>query len=1005
MADTRAKVQITVDRLESEVSVLRTELADLKELKKEVTQIRAEMVTMPRVEAKLTDMNAEIQKTLQLILQNMSLQSQKTEVVTPSAQPQGNTSLSVLGAPPVITITDPTDVSLPPVTRNLEQEFTIQGSVPMRSLQGITSALPNASLFTESTRVNIDKQSTIPMQNQFRLNPASTSVAVQAHTLGFSGNSGYFAPISAPLYTPPHTYNPVTGQYINISTTGSAVPPVYQAVGNLYDAQRNQYATQLGGPSYFAEAVLKGPRLEIPLFNGEDPIGWLIACEKFFDMSGTPYDQWVNLATGHLQGRASNWLKNICVPWQMVTWQQFCQMIADTFSEANVHEAVELLKNIQQTNTVAQYIDNFEQCVALVKRDHPCLQENFLLSCFIGGLRSDIKHEVCGQKPTGIISAYWYAKVYEKAAAARKVQSHTSYKPRGYQSNYKQSTAPLQVQVPAQEKYTVPFPKDARACWYCREPWSRQQKCKIGKTLHILQELDDEEDSDSAEECQAQEQIYHTAPNTPDKEKTNDNTIEKTTQAMHISTHAAEGTSGANTFSLIIEIAGKRATTLFDSGSPDTFMSKAFAIKSNCHQQPILPRKVTVAGGGKLLSMSQVPVMDFKVQGHTFCSKFKVLDLVAYDIILGADWIYQYSPICLDLVERLLVLTKNGQPITLFDHTIPKKRCLLSAAKMEKLLQKGVMGYILKVQEVETENNKVPTPPPTALQPLLQKFADIFEESQKLPPKRSCDHRIILQEGAKPPNLRPYRVPHYQKAAMEEIIKQLIKKGEIQESFSPFSSPAIMVRKKDGGWRLCVDYRELNALTIKNKFPMPIIEDLLDELYGAKVFSKLDLRSGYHQIRMAPEDIPKTAFRTHMGHYEFTVVPFGLSCGPGTFQGLMNSVCDEINEPEQEKFILVFFDDILIFSKSLEEHYSHLERTFATLRKHELYVKLTKCTFATEQVSYLGHLISAQGVSTDPEKIKAVQEWPEPENTTKLRGFLGLTGYYGRFVKDYGKIC
>lgn len=202
-----------------------------------------------------------------------------------------------------------------------------------------------------------------------------------------------------------------------------------------------------------------------------------------------------------------------------------------------------------------------------------------------------------------------------------------------------------------------------------------------------------------------------------------------------------------------------------------------------------------------------------------------------------------------------------------------------------------------------------------------------------------------------------------------------------------------------------MDYRELNAITVKNKFPIPIIEDLLSELHGAKIFSKLDLRSGYHQIRMATEDIPKTTFRTHMGHYEYTVVPFGLSCGPGTFQNLMNKVSEEINEPDQQKIQLVFFDDILIFSKSMEDHILHLSKTLEALRRNQLYVKLSKCTFATDQVSYLGHIISSDGVATDPSKIQAVADWPEPDNVTKLRGFLGLTGYYKRFVKNYGKIC
>lgn len=228
----------------------------------------------------------------------------------------------------------------------------------------------------------------------------------------------------------------------------------------------------------------------------------------------------------------------------------------------------------------------------------------------------------------------------------------------------------------------------------------------------------------------------------------------------------------------------------------------------------------------------------------------------------------------------------------------------------------------------------------------------------------------------------------------------MLAQGVIRPSTSLFASPVLIVRKKDGIWRFCVDYRHLNAITVKHKHPIPVVDELLDELAGAKWFSKLDFRSGYHQICMAAREEYKTAFRTHNGLFEFPVMPFGLTNAPTTFQSFMNIIFAEL----LRKRVLVFMDDILVYLETLEGHVILLEKVSNILEQHKFLIKKSKCAFATREVEYLGHIVSGQGVATDPSKIQSVLQWPTPKNVNQLRGFLGLIGYYRKFIKDYGMI-
>ncbi|KAG8482995.1 hypothetical protein CXB51_021864 [Gossypium anomalum] len=281
-------------------------------------------------------------------------------------------------------------------------------------------------------------------------------------------------------------------------------------------------------------------------------------------------------------------------------------------------------------------------------------------------------------------------------------------------------------------------------------------------------------------------------------------------------------------------------------------------------------------------------------------------------------------------------------------------------------------------------------------------FSDVFpEELPGLPPIREVEFSIDLLPGTTPISISPYRMAPTELEELKAQLQELTDKGFVRPSFSPWGAPVLFVKKKDGSMRLYIDYRQLNKVTIKNKYPLPRIDDLFDQLKGATVFSKIDLRSGYYQLRVKESDVPKTAFRTRYGHYEFLVMPFGLTNAPAIFMDLMN----QIFRPYLDRFVVVFIDDILIYSRNESEHAEHLRMVLQILREKKLFAKFSKSEFWLHEVGFLGHVVSGDGIRVDPSKISAIVNWKPPKDVSEVRSFLGLAGYYRRFVEGFSMIA
>ena len=718
----------------------------------------------------------------------------------------------------------------------------------------------------------------------------------------------------------------------------------------------------------------------------------------------------MELASFHMEGKALTWYYWLKDSSPVASWEEFLEVLRIRFGPTAFEDPVGAFTKLKQTGSVEEYQSTFE---ILSNKVHG-VSEDFRISTFLSGLKDELKIIVTMFKPTTLAAAFGLARLQEEEVnrkyhpyktSSTPNQSYTTnlrIQPKPYNINpmtkFPATNTTLRLPAPQHARNNSPFPKrnpypikrispnqmqerrEKGLCYFCDERYQPGHKCNKPR-LYLLEGMDFEEEEWAEESFSP--------------EATGDIPGDIQAELLGISLHAIAGAPSPKTMRIVGRIGKCPVLVLIDTGSTHSFIDIKVAKKEKLTVESSR-MSVQVANGETLPCLGHCKAVKLTLQACNITTKLFLLTLGGCDVVLGVDWLRSLGTIQWNFIELFMKFTMKGQELTLQGLKKPEQRIVEEQNLNKTTLAEG-KGIWLQLMENTTKSVTIAP----EMQPILDQYSEVFNEPKGLPPRRSHDHQIQLHAAAKTTSSRPYRYPYYQKEEIEKLVKEMLQNGIIQNSQSPYSSPVLLVRKVDGSWRMCIDYRALNKDTVKAKFPIPNITELLDEIHGAEHFSKLDLRSGYHQIRMKPEDIPKTAFCTHEGQYEFLVMPFGLTNAPATFQGLMN----EVFRPYLRRFVLVFFDDILVYSKTMEEHGKHLRAVLEVLIQNQLYAKLSKCVFGSKEVEYLGHIISGEGVKADPTKIAAMMNWPEPKNLKSLRGFLGLTGYYRRFVKGYGSIA
>ncbi|GKU98441.1 hypothetical protein SLEP1_g11449 [Rubroshorea leprosula] len=752
-----------------------------------------------------------------------------------------------------------------------------------------------------------------------------------------------------PVASPPTQAAPQEGRTSN--------PQLATFVQELMAEIRHQVspATSVPPPSpVVSTPTAPAPISPVPISSAPAVGSWITEVERGFRLLQVFDDLKVNVSSYMLTGKALTWWESYLKLHQgepeLSTWDGFKKVFMQEYIPNSKRRELqrEFADLKQGSGTIKQYKEEFDRYLPFVGSQVG--DEQAKADKFLWGLNFDIYLAVNQFKPTTYREAADRAIDQEKAMARVKSSEQHGVGSSLGKRKFDRSRRPF-VLAPPKPDVSKGF-KGAGATQTGGQASTAQRARPTPPSWHFCGKVGHTHDqcyfvTEACFKCGKQ---GHQIANA----------------RVHVMTHQEAAATDVITGTLPVN--SDFAHVLFDLGASHSFIARSYVLKralpvdtSDCELHVDTPL------GGVMTTRDVCRTVNIYIDDRQLGVSLFVLDLSDFDIILGMDW-----------------LSKHFASID----------CQRKWAR--KYLVNGCQGFLVSVTDASSVTSRLEDIP------VVREFPDVLpEDLPGLPPDREVEFAIDLVPGTGPIPKTPYRMAPAKLKELKIQLGELLEKGFIRSSVSPWGAPMLFVKKKDGSMRLCIDYRELNKVTVKNRYPLPRIDDLFDQLKGAQVFSKIDLRSGYHPLKIKPDDVSKTAFCTRYGHYEFLVMPFGLTNALARFMELMNRVFSQY----LDKFVVVFIDDILVYSSSHAFHEKHLRTVLETLRSERLFAKFKKCEFWLDNVAFLGHVVTKDGISVDPQKIEAMMNWKRPNSIVEIRSFLGLVGYYRRFVGDFFRIA